>query len=65
MHVRTTRRPGESGTQKLVAKYGDKLVALRYRYDAAKKKRYKTITNYYPWHFVLHLVRKTMGSTTS
>lgn len=43
MHVRTTRRPGESGTQKLVAKYGDKLVALRYRYDATKKKRYKTI----------------------
>ena len=43
MHVRTTRRPGEPGTQKLVAKYGDKLVALRYRYDAAKSKRYKTV----------------------
>jgi len=28
---------------KLVAKYGEKLVALRYRYDAAKGKRYKTI----------------------
>ena len=43
MHVRTTRRPGEPGTQKLVAKYGGKLVALRYRYDAAKAKRYKTV----------------------
>ena len=34
---------GERGTQKLVAQYGPRLVCIRYRYDQAKKKRYKTI----------------------
>jgi len=43
MHIRTVRRPGEPGTQKLVAKYGDRLVSVRYRYDAQKGKRYKTV----------------------
>lgn len=31
------------GTKKLVEKYGDRLVCVRYRYDAAQGKRYKTV----------------------
>ena len=43
MEIRTVRKPGERGTQRLVAEYGERLVCVRYRYDLAKKKRYKTI----------------------
>lgn len=43
MHVRTIRKAGEPGTQKLVAKFGDRLVSVRYRYDHEKHKRYKTV----------------------
>ena len=43
MLIRTVRRPGDPGTQKLLAKYGDRLISLRYRYDPAKGKRYKTV----------------------
>lgn len=43
MHVRTVRKPGEPGTQRLVAKYGDRLVTVRYRYDPLKRKRFKTV----------------------
>ncbi len=43
MHVRTVRKPGDPGTLKLVAKYGDRLVNVRYREDPAKGKRYKTV----------------------
>lgn len=43
MLVKATYRPGQKGTQKLTRKYGDKLVCVRYRYDAFQKKRYKTI----------------------
>ena len=43
MHVRTVRKPGEPGTQRLVAKFGDRLVSVRYRYDAQKRKRFKTV----------------------
>jgi hypothetical protein len=43
MHVRTVRKPGDPGTLKLVAKYGDRLLNVRYRYDPAKGKRYKTV----------------------
>lgn len=43
MLIRTVRKPGEAGTQKLVARYGDRLVSVRYRYDPAKGKRYKTV----------------------
>lgn len=42
MHVLAIRRPGQRGTQKLVTHYGDRLVCVRYRYDAAAGKRYKT-----------------------
>ena len=43
MRVGTVRKPGDTGTEKLVAKYGDRLVAVRYRYSHAKRKRYKTV----------------------
>lgn len=43
MQVRTVRKPGEPGTQQLMSKYGARLVSVRYRYDAAKGKRYKTV----------------------
>ena len=43
MHVSTIRKPGEPGTQKLVAKYGERLVAVRFRNCPIKGKRYKTI----------------------
>ena len=43
MHVLAIRRPGQRGTQKLLTRYGDRLVCVRYRYDAAAGKRYKTV----------------------
>ena len=44
--MRRTRlklQPGMRGTKKLVTKYGDRLVCVRYRYDEAQGKRYKTV----------------------
>lgn len=43
MQTRLTLRPGQKGTKKLIAEYGDQLVCIRYRYDPQKKKRYKTV----------------------
>lgn len=43
MRTRLKLRPGQRGTKKLLAQYGDKLVCVRYRYDAQKRKRYKTV----------------------
>ena len=43
MRTRLTLAPGQRGTRKLVKRYGDRLVCVRYRYDAEKKKRYKTV----------------------
>jgi hypothetical protein len=36
MQVRTVRKPGERGTQKLVEKYGERLVCVRYRYKTVE-----------------------------
>ena len=41
--VRLNLRPGDNGTKKLVNKYGEKLVCVRYRYDEAHGIRYKTV----------------------
>ncbi|MES9882247.1 MAG: hypothetical protein ABW185_15345 [Sedimenticola sp.] len=41
--VRLNLRPGDKGTKKLVNKYGEKLVCVRYRYDKARGIRYKTV----------------------
>jgi len=42
MRARSKLRPGQPGTRKLVAQYGDRLVCVRYRYDALKRRRYPT-----------------------
>jgi len=41
--ARRKLKPGEPGTRKLLAEYGENLVCVRYRYDAANKRRIKTI----------------------
>jgi len=43
MRTRLKLNPGQRGTKKLVTKYGERLVCVRYRYDDKKKKRYKTV----------------------
>jgi hypothetical protein len=43
MEIRLTRRPGESGTKKLLERHGERLVCVRYRYDASRGLRLKTI----------------------
>lgn len=43
MEARLKLKPGQRGTKKLLAQYGDKLVCVRYRYDVERKKRYKTV----------------------
>jgi hypothetical protein len=41
--VRLHLKPGQKGTKQLLAQYGDRLVCVRYRYDAQRKKRFKTV----------------------
>ncbi len=43
MKARLTLRAGQEGTRKLVEKYGDRLIYVRYRYDAARRRRIKTV----------------------
>jgi hypothetical protein len=43
MKTRTKLKPGQNGTKKYVAKYGDALVCVRYRYDEQNRKQYKTV----------------------
>ncbi|HEX7830646.1 MAG TPA: hypothetical protein VF787_13400 [Thermoanaerobaculia bacterium] len=43
LRTRLTLRPGQPGTRKLVEEYGPRVVCIRYRYDDANKKRYKTV----------------------
>ena len=35
--------PGKPGTVRLVEKYGDNLLCVRYRYDAVRKRKVKTV----------------------
>src|SRR2546428_13822708 len=42
MEIRLKLRPGMSGTKKLLARYGERLVCVRYRYDRATGRRVKT-----------------------
>lgn len=42
MKVRQTIAPPRPGTVGLLAEYGPRLLFVRYRYDAKKKRRYKT-----------------------
>lgn len=41
--VRKTLRPGEAGTLRFVAEYGDRLVCVRRREDAGRLRRYVTV----------------------
>jgi hypothetical protein len=41
--IRLSLKPGQKGTRRLLAKYGERLVCVRYRYDPARKKRIKTV----------------------
>jgi hypothetical protein len=43
MSTRLKIKAGKRGTKKLYEEYGDQLVCVRYRYDVAQQKRYKTI----------------------
>ena len=43
METRLTLRPGQPGTRKLVERYGDRLVCVRYVYDVAAARRLKTV----------------------
>ncbi len=52
MEVRLTLSPGRPGTKRLVEKYGEQLVCVRYRYDSVRGMRYKTaelIVDSAPW----------------
>ena len=41
--VRLHLNPGQKGTKQLLEQYGDRLVCVRYRYDAQRRKRVKTV----------------------
>ncbi len=43
MKARLTLKPGQRGTKKLYAQYGNQLLYVRYRYDKQRKRRIKTI----------------------
>ena len=43
VRARSKLKPGQPGTRKLVGQYGDRLVCVRYRYDALKRRRYTTV----------------------
>jgi hypothetical protein len=42
MRILKTMKPGAKGTQTLAEKFEGRLVCVRYRYDAAAKRRYTT-----------------------
>jgi len=43
MKTRLILKPGQRGTKRLTDKYGEALVCVRYRYDAATRQRLKTV----------------------
>ena len=43
MTARSKLLPGQKGTKKLVAQYGDALLCVRYRYDEPTRTRLKTV----------------------
>jgi hypothetical protein len=43
METRFTRRASESRTKKLLARYGESLICVRYRYDPERRLRHKTV----------------------
>jgi hypothetical protein len=43
MKAHTNLKPGQNGTVRLVEKYGDALLCVRYRYDELRDVRLKTV----------------------
>jgi len=43
METKRKLMPGQPGTKKLIEKYGEKLICVRYRYDPKQKRKIKTI----------------------
>ncbi len=43
MQIKASLKPGQNGTKKWANIYGDRLISVRYRYDAEKGRRYTTI----------------------
>lgn len=43
METRLTLRPGQPGTRKLVQRFGERLLRVRYLYDPASGRRLKTV----------------------
>jgi hypothetical protein len=43
METRVTLRPGDKGTKRMVERFGERLICVRYRYDSVRKMRYKTV----------------------
>jgi len=43
METRLTLRPGQAGTKKLLARYGERLLRVRYLYDEKAERRLKTV----------------------
>jgi len=41
--TRLILKPGQRGTKNLVKKYGDSLLCVRFKYDAQKQQRLKTV----------------------
>lgn len=51
--LRVTLKPGSKGTKKLVTQFGERLVCVRYRYDAVAHVRYnpvKLVVEQLPWN---------------
>lgn len=43
MKTHSHLKPGQKGTRRLVEQYGEKLLCVRYRYDAIRQVRMKTV----------------------
>ena len=43
METRLTRRPAQAGTKKYQQRFGERLVCVRYLYDAENGRRHKTV----------------------
>jgi hypothetical protein len=43
LKTRLTLAPGQNGTKKLLRRFGQRLICVRYRYDEAAKRRFKTV----------------------
>ena len=43
MRIGLSLRPGQGGTKRLLAEYGERPVCVRYRYDEKQGKRFETV----------------------